>query len=106
MATAPKLPSSIKVGHRKTAVEMTSADVMDDKDGDYNQSKARIRIRDDLVPHELAETLLHELLHACWPTTPIAGDIEEIVVTTLAEHLCQAMVDNPGLFPWIEDRLR
>ena len=101
---ATKLPASIRIGHRKIAILMAPSDMMD-ADGDYSPLKARIRVRDDLVPHDQAETLIHEILHACWPTTPVVGDIEEVVVTTLAEHWSEVMLYNPSLMAWLQHSL-
>lgn len=58
-----------------------------------------IRIRSDLAPSVWRETLLHEILHACWSLSSLVetlSDREEEVVRALSPMLAQA-VEIPGL---------
>ncbi len=75
--------------------------------GECCTSTGIIRVRTDLDPVKLANTLIHEVLHACF----YIGDIEdddkqERTVTILANQLTQVWRDNPELVAWINSRLK
>ena len=102
MPVAPKLPASVKVGHRDISIELVSEDELDSAWGDYLAKKQRIRIDKDRMPQGMAETLLHELDHAIWPDQwTLVGDVEETFVSALAPRRAALMRDNPELFAWI-----
>lgn len=52
---------------------------------------------------DLADTLLHEVLHAIWHERGLPGDDEEDCVTGLAHGLIAAMRDNPAFFPMLAE---
>lgn len=53
-------------------------------------------------PVEAANTLLHEILHACWYTAQIQDeDKEERTITAFANQLTQVWRDNPAVIAWI-----
>lgn len=52
---------------------------------------------------ELADTLIHEVLHAIWASAALPSRVaEERAVTHLARGLAAVARDNPGLFGHIE----
>ena len=75
----PPFPTSIRVGHRDIVVELHPSDEMDGANGDFLDSKQRIRICNDLMPQTMAEVLNHEVGHACFCTFrwTLVGDVEE-----------------------------
>ena len=102
MASAPKLPSFVKVGHRDVSIELVSADDLDGAWGDYSASKQRIRLDKDRMPQGLAETLLHELDHAIWPEHwSMVGDVEETIISSCCPRRAALIRDNPELWAWI-----
>ena len=102
MPAAPKLPASIKVGHRDISIQLADDDELDGAFGDYLASKQRIRLAKDRMLQGMAETLLHELDHAIWPDHwTLVGDVEETFVSALAPRRAALMRDNPELFAWI-----
>jgi hypothetical protein len=106
MPAAPKLPASIKVGHRDIAIELTPASELDGAYGDYSTDKQLIRISCDLKPQSMAGTVIHELLHACWPNHwSLVGDVQETIVSALEPALSQVWRDNPELFAWLSHNL-
>jgi hypothetical protein len=65
-----------------------------------------IRVDNDLPPSQLAETVLHEVLHAVWGGTGLAaiGDLdshEEHVIRSLAALLYDTLRSNPGLVKYL-----
>lgn len=101
MKKAPKLPSVIKVGHIDFSIVLASgADI--GAYGDCHLDEQRIRIDKDLKPHVMVETVIHEALHACWPShMKTTGGTEESVVASLSPNLAQVWRDNPALVQWI-----
>lgn len=63
-------------------------------------------------PCEMAATLLHEILHACYYIFAIDSggtdqeDREERVVTSVSNALSTFMVDNPQVSEWIYKTMR
>jgi hypothetical protein len=99
-----KLPSSIKVGcydiavHELKELESLSHGIH----GHYSDLEHCIRINKDLSPQVLANTLIHEVLHACWAYGALgAEEEEEQVVTVLANVFTQVVQDNPELNKFI-----
>jgi hypothetical protein len=102
-----ELPSSIKVGHRNLSVVLVEDDTLGDARGDFHNYRARIRVSNALIPADQAETMLHEILHACWSVgSAIPSQYEEIAVEMLAGGLAQIWADNPQLIGWISNNLR
>lgn len=102
----PALPTSVKVGHRDIAIVLVSAAVLVDSYGDFSTDKLLIRLGDWLKPQDLAEVLIHELLHACWPQRwSLSGDIEENVVAPMSLTMAQVWRDNPHVVEWITHSL-
>jgi hypothetical protein len=106
MPAAPKLPASIKVGHLDFSIVLVpGADI--GAYGDCHHDEQRIRIDAALKPQTMAETVVHEVLHACWPCHMKGdGGREELIVTALSPNICQVMRDNPKLFEWLSWALK
>lgn len=106
MAAAPKLPATVKIGHRDVSIERATAEQLEGAYGDYLADKQRIRLADYLTPQNAAETLIHEILHACWPQRwTLVGDVEETFVSALAPTLAAVWRDNPDLVLWLSHNL-
>lgn len=100
------LPASVKVGHRDLTIKLATLVELVDAYGDYHKDTQLIRLGDWLRPQDLVETLLHELLHACWPQRwSRVGDVEEDIVCATAPMLAQVWRDNPELVEWITHSL-
>jgi IrrE N-terminal-like domain len=103
---SPALPKSIRVGHRDVSIVLVDGDDLDGAFGDYLASKQRIRINSGHMPQTQASTLIHELLHACWPVGPRpVTNVEESFVTSLEPMLASVWRDNPALVAWISFNL-
>lgn len=83
--------------------------------GDYHQAYGMIKYNDKLIqlaedqaPAEMANTLLHEMLHAIIHEYEIGidGRSEERIVRTITDALTEAFSANPNLVTWIQKRLK
>lgn len=109
--SGPTFPTSIKVGYRLYKVERWAPIEANARGmfGECCHTTGFIRVSDVLVETDwvkAANTLLHEILHACW----YVGDLEdeskqEKTVTVLANQLSAVMRDNPEAFAWIASAL-
>lgn len=97
----PKLPATIKIGYRDIILKMVDTDPETEDRGTFHSSKGELTVSANLLPPDQAETMLHELLHACWPSGPLPADVEEGAVSAMAPVLSQIVRDNPLLVKWI-----
>ena len=93
-----KLPKSIKVGYADISIipmqqlEGLSHGIF----GHFSVTELSIRIIQDLPVSQIANTLLHEVLHACYHVAGLEDtDEEERIVTCLANVYLNVMIDNP-----------
>tara|TARA_R110000824_G_scaffold8994_4_gene40647 strand:- start:213 stop:545 length:333 start_codon:yes stop_codon:yes gene_type:complete len=62
----------------------------------------KIRVAKHKEPTALADTMLHEIMHACWTTMNLdAREEEERAVAALATALIAVMRDNPNFSRWL-----
>ena len=74
--------------------------------GEFRPMLLEIAISDDLAGPRLAETLLHELMHAVWHVWGLSKtEGQEEVVRAMALGMATVMRDNPQLMPWIQSQL-
>ncbi len=113
------MPKKVKVGHRTYEVIAWNLHLAnhDSRFGEFDHTMREIRIRYDVDRNKVAETLLHEINHAIWTHYSIANaidpadrerkvnQIEEDVVVSITRGQAAVLVDNPGLFAWIERAL-
>lgn len=61
-----------------------------------------IRIGEDTLLQKAADTLLHEILHACWWAADLDdADKQERTVGCLSTQLCIVWRDSPEVMAWI-----
>ncbi len=103
-----RMPRSIKVGHRRFEVINwdDKAAGAENAWGDCRTEPPTIRIAKGRTRPDRAETMIHEVLHACWIGLPSEKVSEEQVVTILATNLATVWADNPDLVEWISESLR
>jgi Zn-dependent peptidase ImmA (M78 family) len=95
---------SLRILHRRYRVqEWTEAEfVTTDSYGQCDKQRGIIYICTHLDPIVVADTFLHEILHAIWNEYNLAeSDQEERIVHTLATGLIQVFFDNPELITWL-----
>lgn len=104
MPTKPLTPPKrVRIGHRfyrvKFLPEIESENVL--CDGLCVWQPAEILIANYLDPQALAETFLHECLHAMHQESGVVDESTEEQCTTLdAKSLCRLWQDNPAAMRW------
>jgi hypothetical protein len=103
-----KIPEVIRVlGHSfdvRPMAESLSRDI--EVIGDYDRTRLVIRVADCLAPSKAAETLLHEVIHACTDAAGLMdapGRTDEDVVNPLSRVLFSVIQDNPALVAYLQD---
>lgn len=74
--------------------------------GQFDSEKHTIELRAGQHPAEEANTILHEVMHAIAHTyaLPLNHDLEEAVVTKMANGLCEFMTRNPAMMRYLLGR--
>jgi hypothetical protein len=103
------LPDHIKIGvFRYRLVHWPAEDA--DEAACYGQCDHLlkiIRVRDDVDDETFAETLEHEIGHACWDACGLKTRAsEERVISLFTPFLMMARRDNRVIYEWIEAVLR
>lgn len=103
----PALPTALKIGFKDYEIGELSLDevLAEDRLGDCNDYAGTIRVAvENRRPQDVAETLLHETLHAIWHTHKLQdGDDEERIVSVTAAALAQVLRDNPLLRQFLNE---
>ena len=102
------MPKSVRVGYATYKIEEwpTELATASERWGECDGMNGIIKLRMDLPAHELANTLLHEILHAVWSVGACDDGDEEKCVTIIANQLTQIMQDNPKVWDWIVKNAR
>lgn len=100
------LPEVIRVGFRDFVV--VPLDKMEDNNfGDCDVNRSVIRVCTTFDGFRVANTLIHEVLHAAWDSARLPGkESEERVVSHLADQLTQIWRDNPHLIEFMTQCVR
>lgn len=100
-------PKRLRIGHRFYSVRYLPAEELIADDGSPCNGlcvfdKSEILIWEGLKPDVLAETVLHEVLHAMHWEAGLTDDSGEEAFTTLtAKSLCKFYQDNPTATRWV-----
>jgi len=106
------VPKSVRVGpHRyqivvsRSAIDAESAKDGERKLGSCDAQHCRIVVEPDQAPSQLRDTVVHELLHACFDLIggqeDVSHDVEEKLVRRLAPILVGVLQANPRLVEWV-----
>ena len=107
----------LRVGFQDLIIELKDADFRTDNltdcYGHYLQRENKIQINTNLEQHDLLNTVIHEVLHACCyvgglttKSNPLSDeDKEEVVTNTLANQIHIVLRDNPWLLKFIQESL-
>jgi len=110
---ATKRPVGVRVGPHQyrlvfdqAAMNAASAEHGERLVGRCDTEGLVIVVDPKLAPSQSAETLVHEVLHACMDligaTEDINSDIEERLVRRLAPVVAQVLAANPKLVGWVQ----
>ena len=100
-----KLPSTIKIGIFEYQLVHWDPVEAEEKEclGLCDRFNFIIYVRDDLPDSGFAETLEHEINHACWHAAALKSRAaEETVVNRLTPVMIMARRDNPEIYAWID----
>lgn len=99
-----KLPKTIRIGYHDFAIEAWPSAIAQASDrlGECDKLNNIIRVSDNLNDRTAANTLLHEVMHACWYIAGLeANDSEERTVNCLSNQLAQVWRDNPAFVAYL-----
>jgi hypothetical protein len=99
------LPATIRIGVFRYALEHWDPLEAEQQGcyGNCDRFAKIIRVRTDITDESFAETLEHEIMHACWDASGLKSRAgEERVVSLLTPILMMARRDNPDLYAWID----
>ena len=108
----PRLPfKSIRVGYQE--VRIKDVNTSNGEFGRYHGGNGIMQLdmnKHDHGERELANTVLHEVLHAIFRQQglreiKILDDHEELMVTGLANGLTQVFLDNPTFHKWLGEAI-
>ena len=102
-----KRPHQVKVLNLDYTIEWCGADWAEvaEAQGHWSPANRRISIQ-EAAPQIMADTLLHEILHALHSAMGLLDtSTEEEFTTRTATALCTVWRDNPKLFKWWQTRL-
>ena len=104
-----RLPEKVKVGPFEWTVRMESLNTSLDRAANgFNygatvKSQLEIQLAIGQAPGNLRDTLLHEVLHACWHTASLSSSAadEEEVCSRLSTVLLSVLRENPQLVEFL-----
>lgn len=102
-------PGHVDLGPFRLKVAWSGARLKDlgrgaEKDlvGMFRTERTEILMDPDQSEESAKETLVHELLHACWSLAALrVGDDEERIVDALAPLVLEIVRRNPGTAAWL-----
>lgn len=111
------LPSTVRIGYKDVRIKYVRPDFkkweMTDCFGEYDYRQNVIQIQHDLCGQEMANTIVHEIMHAA---VQVAGlnqekaplekpEFEEAVVNQLTNVMMGVFRDNPWMIDMIKNQL-
>ena len=111
-----KLPDKIKIGWKDvdlTKVKVSFVKNNSDYWGQYICRQNKIEIQEEAVGHDLANTLVHEIIHAIVYHSSLnaeggplyEGDNEEQTVNSMTNWLMGVFKDNPWLLDFLKENI-
>lgn len=102
------IPKSVRVGCYVFRIEVAEFEDSEAEGtfGHMNPINQKIRVRPGMTPQNLANTFIHECLHAihwfhsCGESASLGGDTEEEYTTKGANGLCAFWQDNQQAVAW------
>jgi hypothetical protein len=111
------MKKKIKIGYEDIIINIINFETADKKDdnilGEYDSSNAKIDIQKEQNARSEANTLLHEVIHACVYQTGLnsQGNLlskeenEELIVNAISNSLSQVFRDNKWFLPYLQTQL-
>jgi len=99
------IPEQVKVGAFDYSIDEEEPSSMEGLDG--HLVGYRIRVARGQSPLPLADTVLHEVMHAIWRDRCLEdGDAEERTVGALTTGLVGVLRDNPDFVKWLVQQVK
>ena len=91
------LPTNVYVMGHEYKIEQMSQQLFEDMDayGDCSDDLRRIRIYCKTNPNIIRDTLLHEILHACWNMLALGKNEEEEKIVNSLSTIFIGLIDDP-----------
>lgn len=101
-----RLPKNVVIGYKTYKIK--GVDKQESLrlscDGECDHESGVIKVLSEALPYEIADTLLHEILHGVYAAYNIKGkDKEERTVRTITHGLAQVWRDNPVLIEFLNE---
>ena len=105
-----KIPKKVRIGPHSYEISHDAVAGLilqyGDNHGECDPDHLKIRLDENLPHTQLAETLLHEILHCCWSQTALkidesTSELEEQVVASLSPLLLGVLRSNPKLIKYL-----
>ncbi|MGE5163042.1 MAG: hypothetical protein ACM3IH_03325 [Sphingobacteriales bacterium] len=98
---------SVRVGPFDISLTTLTGEERDKCLGMFSEHQMSIMLRETFASDQQeAETLLHEVIHACFAVAAIQDkDSHERTVSMLSTCMAQVIRDNPGLIDWLKEKL-
>lgn len=94
-----KPPKNLKVGYRTFQIKTAP---LRDRYGECDKEAGKILYTPGQKKDLRLNTLIHEVGHACWEVGGLEdSDVEEKVITILANQLTDVLLNNPDFLLWI-----
>jgi hypothetical protein len=94
-------PRNVKVGPHRYRVISDKDALMEAASGRTDRERLTICLDPTLAGSALADTLVHELVHACLAVVALGDDVEEQVALALGPGLLALLRDNPKLVKYL-----
>lgn len=98
-------PTKVKIGPHRYTIHLEDTIESDGSIGTFLEERGEIHIKSGLSTTLTGETLLHELLHACFVGLGVDGTFgttdEEVIAAVSAYNLAQIFQDNPSVIKWL-----
>lgn len=112
-----KKPDSIKIGWKDVQIEYVNPGFFKNNTdywGQYLARKSVIEIQEEIQGDDLANTLIHEVLHAIVYTSSLNAEggaledakDEEQTVNSIANHLMSVIKDNPWFLDFLKEQIK
>lgn len=105
----PSIPAKLRIGPYIYTINKVPEIKVDGNPayGMHELGTLTIQIQEGLPPALEASCILHEIVHAVFGITGLykTEEQEEAIVEGLSNGICQVILDNKGLMPYIESLL-
>lgn len=101
-----KRPTEIRILSTVYKIEWVTKGAAQGACGWYDGGNDVIGIREDMSPSAIADTFVHEIMHALWRLMSLGPEARnEGVCTVMATGLVTVWSQNPEVFAWLNNQI-